>query len=424
MITKRKSVGIGKILNNWVNNYCCYEFFRFCDKSFSYGFSSKKGVKKYDRDVLKNEFLISSSQTAFTVSYLYMTTLLIFHSNSSFQGLADIYNSFHSFNKHDRYREDLNRKRLCSGWHLYVFLELCSRYGVTPIFKEGEGWLEDSINKNYNQLKFIFSTKWASHSCDVPHCKTMMVTDGGMKINRPVCAAKFSVIREFKFSNKRVLTGCTNMPSSIGGKFCADHMNSETPVLLKESLSKSTQEKLHVSRKRTKKTNLLLPDDEVFTVETILGFKKKDNVDYFHIKWAGFDKSEATWEPRINVPSFILRFYEKPGNFGKPLPKPRIEKTKQVADGSEVFHFLKWGEEDSGEWISECLFELDADSVVEEISTCNTRKIKEKRDRRHTCGVLISCKPCGICPHWDELFGSESITQVIYLRQFICNRIF
>ena len=113
MITKRKSVGIGKILNNWVNNYCCYEFFRFCDKSFSYGFSSKKGVKKYDRDVLKNEFLISSSQTAFTVSYLYMTTLLIFHSNSSFQGLADIYNSFHSFNKHDRYREDLNRKRLC-----------------------------------------------------------------------------------------------------------------------------------------------------------------------------------------------------------------------------------------------------------------------------------------------------------------------
>ena len=89
-----------------------------------------------------------------------------------------------------------------------------------------------------------------------------------------------------------------------------------------------------------------------------------------------------------------------------------------------MFHFLKWGEEDSGEWISECLFKLDSDSVVEEISTCNTRKIKEKRDRRHTCGVLVSCKPCGICPHWDELFGSESITQVIYLRQFICNRIF
>ena len=39
-------------------------------------------------------------------------------------------------------------------------------------------------------------------------------------------------------------------------------------------------------------------------------------------------------------------------------------------------------------------------------------KVRDKRDRRHSCGILVSSKPCGIVPHWDELFGSESITQV------------
>ena len=45
-------------------------------------------------------------------------------------------------------------------------------------------------------------------------------------------------------------------------------------------------------------------------------------------------------------------------------------------------------------------------------STCNTRKVRDKRDRRHSAGILISAKPCGIIPHVDELFVSESINQV------------
>ena len=51
-------------------------------------------------------------------------------------------------------------------------------------------------------------------------------------------------------------------------------------------------------------------------------------------------------------------------------------------------------------------------SEAELISTCNTRKVKDKRERRHTAGILISAKPCGIIPHIDELYVSESINQV------------
>lgn len=45
-------------------------------------------------------------------------------------------------------------------------------------------------------------------------------------------------------------------------------------------------------------------------------------------------------------------------------------------------------------------------------STCNTQKLKDKRDRRHTAGIVIHAKPCGKIPHVDELYKCESIKQV------------
>ena len=62
----------------------------------------------------------------------------------------------------------------------------------------------------------------------------------------------------------------------------------------------------------------------------------------------------------------------------------------------------------------ESLFDINEDVLSEEElkSSCNTRKVRDKRDRRHTAGILISAKPCGIIPHVDELFVSESINQV------------
>jgi hypothetical protein len=47
-----------------------------------------------------------------------------------------------------------------------------------------------------------------------------------------------------------------------------------------------------------------------------------------------------------------------------------------------------------------------------EENTCNTRKSRDKRERRHTVGLFLGAYPCGIVGLWDELYGSESISQV------------
>ena len=51
-------------------------------------------------------------------------------------------------------------------------------------------------------------------------------------------------------------------------------------------------------------------------------------------------------------------------------------------------------------------------SQLEEDKSCNTKKTKDKRERRHTVGIMVGTKPCGIVTLFDELYGSESLTQV------------
>ena len=63
----------------------------------------------------------------------------------------------------------------------------------------------------------------------------------------------------------------------------------------------------------------------------------------------------------------------------------------------EKYHLLQWGDNSAGEeWIHESLFDLADDSMVPEISSCNTRKIKDKRLKHHSAGILISVRPCGV----------------------------
>ena len=54
-----------------------------------------------------------SSKTAFTVEWLYETTLRIFHNNSTFEGLSAEYNDFHC--PADKNRENLDPRRIADG---------------------------------------------------------------------------------------------------------------------------------------------------------------------------------------------------------------------------------------------------------------------------------------------------------------------
>ena len=93
--------------------------------------------------------------------------------------------------------------------------------------------------ENQPKLKKTFANIWSGkHECAYEDCESIMITDGNMKLNRKVCAAKFSVVRKFEHSNKTVLTSCTAMPSP-DSPFCVDHVHAETPVLLGEKITKN-----------------------------------------------------------------------------------------------------------------------------------------------------------------------------------------
>ena len=80
--------------------------------------------------------------------------------------------------------------------------------------------------------------------------------------------------------------------------------------------------------------------------------------------------------------------------------------------------YLKWGNEKGGRWLDEDYFrvvsedgEVSSLAAAQDIS-CGTRKSRDKRVKRHTVGLFVVAYPCGVVIGVDELFGSESISQV------------
>ena len=225
---------------------------RWCRKKFMHGFAIKNDEKFYDAFSENTKFLVTSSETAFSVDYLYEVSLHFLHANATFMALTDVYNQFHNFSRQDLVRKDLCHKRLASGFFLYSLLEMCSRYQICPNLGTNKNWIDEAILKHQTELKNGFSKFWTKkHECNFENCEAMMVTDGNMKLNRKVCAAKFSVVRFFQHCNKTVLTGCTSMPSP-NSPFCSQHVDDETPVLLAENITKLTRNSLLGFKEKTK----------------------------------------------------------------------------------------------------------------------------------------------------------------------------
>ena len=159
--------------------------------------------------------------------------------------------------------------------------------------------------------------------------------------------------------------------------------------------------------------------DSIFTVESVLNARKNKNKNEFLVKFAGFPFQEACWEPVTSLPTFIVEHYSVKTNLGTPPPTPTVKKTVKNGSGTEIFQHLEWktsGLDSEALKLrdGESLFDIDQDKLEQDeiLSTCNTRKVRDKRDRRHTAGILISATPCGRIPHVDELFGCETIQQV------------
>ena len=222
-----------------------------------------------------------------------------------------------------------------------------------------------------------------------------------------VCAAKLSGIREFPKAGIKVFTGCTKHPAH-NSKFCAEHKKEPSPVIPAQKVSSRTRAKLREER-TSSATYKEAEQDDIYIVESIIQIK--DDTKELLIKWSGFP--EPTWEPEACVPPYLKLYYQNnPSKLGKQIPNPKIKHTKKIGD--TLIHKLCWGDEEGDEWIDDDFFKIvnDHGESVSMLSSCNTRKSRDKRENAHSVGVFVGAYPCGTIVLGDELYGSESISQV------------
>ena len=117
---------------------------RWCRKRFFYGFSIKNGIKVYE-SLAGKAYLVTSSETAFSLDFCLEMTLHCVHNNATFQGLENVYNQMHNYNRQNITRVNLNRKRLATAFFLYSFLEFTTRNGILHEFSCGDSWLDNTI---------------------------------------------------------------------------------------------------------------------------------------------------------------------------------------------------------------------------------------------------------------------------------------
>ena len=352
-----------------------------CRAGHYYGYVKTGEGKVIDSDALINEYLVTSSQTAFSVDYLWETTLNIVFNRATFEGLSNVYNNFHFLNlPHDtrQRRESVVCKRIAEAFYVYAFIEIGQRYNIEMTIPRT---LEEAILEKKSDLHDRFRNYWTKeHVCAVLGCGQVITIDGGLKPHRKLCAAKLAGVREFESTGLKVITGCTSIPAPTA-KFCHGHQASQSPALLSDQVSKATRNSLRDHRSaNTHSTDA--PQDSIYVIETILATKLKDGMKMFNVKWLNFPLDASTWEPEESIPRFIQLYYQDGNNFGKTLPNPRLKNVKKA--GSALYHYLTWdGESDSGNWVHEDFFKLLGEdgeiiSSLEDDNTCNTRKSRDK----------------------------------------------
>ena len=141
----------------------------------------------FEQITSETKYLLSSAETGFSSPYLYETTLLLLNVNANFGGLTETYNMLLYFKEFSDKRNYICEKRLASGFFLFSLLEMCSRRGVNPEFTTKENFIDDGILRYEANLKSEFILAWTrDHKCSNANCEYVLISDGGMKIHRPV----------------------------------------------------------------------------------------------------------------------------------------------------------------------------------------------------------------------------------------------
>ena len=249
----------------------------------------------YESFALKKEYLVTSSQTAFSVTYLWDCLLQIVFSNASFESLAKIYNNLHFVNLPTDVmlrRVEVHRKRIAEAIFLFAYLELGQRYGMSPIISGG---IDETILRNRTNIRDKFREIWTvDHLCETKGCSSVLIVDGGMKPTRKLCAAKLQGVKEFSMSGMVVVCGCPRNPQP-DSKYCGEHVGLSSPAIPSEQVSDTTRITLRNHRNVTASTKDA-PQDNIYVIESVLE-KKTEKSTVLWLGWA-FLRNRPPGNPR------------------------------------------------------------------------------------------------------------------------------
>ena len=85
----------------------------------------------------------------------------------------------------------------------------------------------------------------------------------------------------------------------------------------------------------------------MYTVESLLETRLHGNTREYLVKWAGYSRDQATWEPATNIKPFITDYYSDQSKLGTPMPAPSIKLSCDAGSGAKL-QFLAYGS-DRGE---------------------------------------------------------------------------
>lgn len=329
-------------------------------------------------------------------------------------------------------RFSLKRKLLEITHFRYSILKMCNRHHVPLSTIVQYVSIDKTLAVNMYKFKEMFNIYSDNHKCGVAGCKDVIVLDGNQKNTRKKCSFENVYVQFDNLPSEfSVKVGCPETPMQCS-KYCTGH-----DMFAAKSSS-------------IKKSDVIIDDDapiesssdSIYLVESIIGEKIVRGKKYYHVKWLDYD--DTTYEPKENIPRSIIERYKK---FGSLSVDTYMMKRTEYRGMSFVNLYWKCTNGESlNTWLPESAMSINCSAYdihiserdigklhascinVDDATKCNTRKDKFRFYKR-SAGIILAAYPCQHIRMLEEVFNSESITQVYaylhnHLVKCFANRIY
>ncbi|VDI47870.1 Hypothetical predicted protein [Mytilus galloprovincialis] len=298
---------------------------------------------------------MATTMTGFTMKFLKHTDVLTYRCNVSVMGRTDSYSlengCYYNVDTDLNDRDAPIKTRLEDCYKRYSLLNFCTRHSLyTNEFIKINKDTDDAILMLIPHLKEAFIQKAYDHHCEVKGCGTVLIFDADQKLTRKKCA-------------------------SLHGSKVMKVGNSDFSLVVKTGC-----------------LNTPIQTSSTFGL----------------IKWQRYKEEENTWEPSDSIPNILINKFGRCDISGDVIRSKIINGTRMIE--------VKWNLDNDKKsrentWVSSSSVDLIDERDGIENPICNTSKGK-KRFHARTAGILVGGFPCGHVTMADEIFGTESLTQV------------